>query len=48
MRYIVEHYGSGTLSGIAAVMLLSVFIGMLKPGGMLHAIVSLFMAGITG
>lgn len=48
MKYIMEHFGTGFISGAAAVLLISFFISMLKSGGLLNNMAAAFMAGITG
>ena len=48
MKYIIEHYGTGLLSGTAAFLLLSFFFKMLESGGALNTLVKLFTTGIAG
>ena len=48
MKYILEHYGTGILSGTAAFLLLSLFFRMLECGGALHTLVTLYTSGIAG
>lgn len=48
MKYILEEYGAGLLSGAAAVLLISLFAAMLKPGGMLNCMIKICFAGMAG
>ncbi len=48
MKYIVEHFGTGLLSGTVAVFLISFFVNMMMPGGMVNNFIWMFMTGISG
>lgn len=48
MKYIIEHFGSGMISGAVAVTLISLFIKMLQNGGMIHTVVVTFLTEISG
>lgn len=48
MKEILEEYGAGLLSGAAAVLLISLFFALLKPGGMLNRMVETCFAGMAG
>lgn len=48
MKYIIEHFGSGMISGTVAVLLISLFMRMLQSGGMIHTVVSTFLTEISG
>lgn len=48
MKYIVEHFGTGLLSGTVAVFLISFFINLIMPGGMVNGFILMFMTGISG
>ncbi len=48
MKYIVEHFGTGLLSGTAAIFLISFFINMVMPGGTVNTFILTFMTKIAG
>lgn len=48
MKYILEEYGAGLLSGAAAVLLITLFLSVLQPGGTLNQTVEAFFAGMAG
>ena len=48
MEEILEHFGTGILSGVAGILLFLIFVGWLKSGGMIYELVLLFMQSICG
>lgn len=48
MEEILEHFGTGILSGAAGVMLFLIFVSWIKSGGIIYELVLMFMQSICG
>lgn len=48
MEEILEHFGTGILSGAAGVMLFLIFVNWIKSGGIIYELVLMFMQSICG